>query len=404
MKIWRTICNWVKKETVLTIAWILALLSMFFVAPSKAYCAYIDFSSLGILWSLMIIMKGLQKNGVFDAIGAWLLTRTRRVWQLAAVLIYLCFFSSMFITNDVALLTFVPFAIAILENCKKDKLMIPVIALQTIAANLGSMLTPIGNPQNLYLYGISGMQLPDFIFWMMPYTLLSLVLLTISLCFIKGKSEPLAEIAFSSNNPAEPMGPNPAENVKTTPAKDGVSIRKSRKMMRIVCYGILFLLALLVVMHVISQVYVLVLAVLVCVFFLERKTLREIDYALLFTFVGFFIFTGNLGSISEIQHMLNQLMAGREIYVAVLASQGISNVPAALLLSGFTNHYKELLLGVNIGGLGTLIASMASLISFKILAHKYNEKKGKYFLVFTLLNLLYLVILLAFATWKTGLF
>lgn len=371
--IMKKIIAFVKKETVLTVAWILAIISAFFIHPSKAYISYIDFRSLGILWSLMVIMAGLKEDGFFEYVGSRLLGKTKKVWQLVAVLVLLCFVFSMFITNDVALITFVPFAIYMLAACHRESLLIPVIVLQTLAANLGSMLMPIGNPQNLYLYGISSMSLVDFIKHMLPYSLISLVLLCISMGLIKGKNDPVTnELAKDKKKKLE------------HPAK-------------LLVYGALFWLALFVVGRLLPY-WVLLLAVLVLVMIMDRRVLLSIDYALLFTFVGFFLFTGNLGQLPVINQFLTSLVDGREVIVGVIASQFISNVPAALLLSSFTNDYGSLLVGVNLGGLGTLIASMASLISFKSLAHSYNEKKGKYLLVFTAMNLIYLVIL--FVAWK----
>ena len=155
-------------DKVMLIAWILAIISAFFVAPGKEYIGYIDFRSLGILWGLMVIIQGFKENAVFEKIAQALLSKVKKGWQLAAVLIFMCFIFSMFITNDVALITFVPFAIMILHNCEMEEMMIPVIVLQTIAANLGSMLTPIGNPQNLYMYGLTGMGLIEFVLIMLP--------------------------------------------------------------------------------------------------------------------------------------------------------------------------------------------------------------------------------------------
>ena len=362
--------DFIKKETVLTVAWILAVVSAFFIPPSAEYLGYIDFRSLGILWSLMVVMEGLKEIGLFNYIGNQLLKRTKKVWQLAAVLIFLCFFLSMLITNDVALITFVPFTIYILAQIKMPELLIPVIVLQTLAANLGSMMTPIGNPQNLYLFGLSGMSIVSFVALMAPYTGATLVLLIISIFFLKNKSQ-----SIPGDLPEPPV--QGEKNRKT-----GIWI-----------YGILFLIALLVVLRLVPF-WILCLVVLVSVFIFDKKVLISIDYALLFTFIGFFILTGNLGNIPSISRFLTEMIVGREVITGVVASQFISNVPAALLLSEFTTNYNSLIIGVNLGGLGTLIASMASLISYKALAHQYNEKKGRYFLVFTLMNFLYLGILL----------
>lgn len=365
------IIGFVKKETILTIAWAAAAVSGLFVHPSAAYLGYIDFKSLGILWSLMVVMEGFKQIGFFDDVGRSLLAKTRKMWQLEAVLVFLCFFFSMLITNDVALLTFVPFTIFIMGRLERTELLIPIIALQTLAANLGSMLTPVGNPQNLYLYSLSGMSFGEFTGLMLPYTGLTFALLVISISFHAGKS---------------------GGGIPEDAAGEKVSIGDFANF-KVAAYAILFIIALMVVLRIIPFT-LLCAIVLVTVFFMDRKVLFSIDYALLFTFVGFFIFTGNLGNIPSINSFLTAMVSGREVPVGVLASQFISNVPAALLLSEFTEDFKSLIIGVNLGGLGTLIASMASLISFKSLAHNYNALKGRYFLHFTLMNIIYLAILM----------
>lgn len=369
------IIGFIKKEVVLVVATVLAFLSAFIVPPSVEYWGYIDWHVLELLLCLMIVMAGLQRCGLFDWLGEALLKRINMVWQLCLVLVMLCFFLSMIITNDVALITFVPFALVTLEKCKQERLLIPVVVLQTVAANLGSMLTPIGNPQNLYLYNVSGMGLLEFILCMLPNTVISFGLILVSLLFVKGKKEKISlrEIVYE----------------QTSRERGLVDKRQTT------VYLILFVLSLLVVAKVISVEIVLV-TVLVVVFILDKSVLKNVDYCLLLTFISFFIFTGNLGNITVIRDTLQELVKGRELLIGIVASQGISNVPAALLLSGFTTDYRALLAGVNIGGLGTLIASMASLISYKILANKYNEKKGSYFKWFTIVNIVFLVVLFLF--------
>lgn len=384
----KKVVEFIKKETVLSIAWLVAIASAFWVHPSKEYFSYIDWRSLGILWSLMAIVQGLKSNYVFDKMGWVLLGRTRKVWQLNSVLILLCFVSSMFITNDVALITFVPFAVMMLKKCKHEELMIPVIVLQTVAANLGSMLTPIGNPQNLYLYGLSGLSLGEFVACMLPYTLLAGILLTGSLALLKGKNEKIVIMDLIMQEKGDAIR-NPVQNNMT---KEEHVINEKRGRKRILIYFLLFLLALLTVVHVVPFV-MLVVSVLILIGILEFDVLLKVDYTLLLTFIGFFIFTGNVGKIAPIKEILQTLVLGHETVVGIGASQVISNVPAALLLSGFTSNYKALLVGVNLGGLGTLIASMASLISYKIFVNEYNESKGKYFVTFTLVNILYLALL-----------
>ena len=367
----KRIYNYLKKDAVLTISWVLAIISMLFIKPDKAYAGYIDWRSLGILWSLMIITKGYMQNGIFEKIGHALLARTRKMWQLIAVLVGLNFFSSMIITNDVSLITFVPFAIMMLKQCGRQELMIPVVVLQTIAANLGSMLTPIGNPQNLYLHGLAGTGIGEFIMWLLPYTIASALLLVISILLIKNKNEIIC---------IEDTDSEAAHNTSVP---------------RVMAYSVLFILALLVVARVLTW-YILAAAVLITVLLLEKNVLAKADYALLLTFIGFFIFTGNMGRVESVAHFLAGIVNGRELEAGIITSQCISNVPAALLLSEFTDNIKNLAIGVNIGGLGTLIASMASLISYKLYANEVPEKKGKYFAAFTVYNIIFLVVLYVF--------
>lgn len=394
----KRVIAFVKKETVLTVAWILAVISSFIIPPDPDYVGYIDFKSLCTLWSLMIVVAGLTKAGLFDRIGAFLLSKTTYVWQLLALLIFLPFIFAMFITNDVALLTFVPFSMHILKMSGKEKMLIPVVAYQTLAANLGSMLTPIGNPQNIYLFSLSGMNVDDFIMLMLPYTCLSALLLMVGIMSVKGKRNKVFDEGNEISVKIESTV-NEATNEKTDNTEKlrvSRNIREDRSTgKQTLVYGILFVLAVLSVAFpkVIRYPYV-VIAVLVVSFVMDRKVLVSIDYALLLTFVGFFIFTGNLGRIDVVRNYMISLVKGHEIMAGIISSQFISNVPAALLLSEFTTRISDLIIGVNIGGLGTLIASMASLISFKLLAHNYNELKGRYLIYFTAVSIIFLAILL----------
>lgn len=370
----RNIWTWCKKEAVLSIAIVLAVVSAFFVHPDKEYIGYIDFRTLGILFCLMAVMAGLQKIGLFSYVAEKLLKMVKHIRGLIFILIMLCFFSSMLITNDVALITFVPFTFIVLNMILgkgAEKLVVPVVVMQTIAANLGSMLTPIGNPQNLYLYGKTTMNFAEFILFMLPYTVVSFVLLAVWCFLFPYKGEKRVELRLK-------------ENTSLTPYKKQLAI-----------YGILFVLCLLVVAHILP--YELVLAiVLVVVFFLDKNVLGKVDYALLLTFIGFFIFIGNMGRVPAFNAFLQSIISGNEIVTSVVASQFMSNVPAALLLSGFTNQYELLVVGTNLGGLGTLIASMASLISFKYIGKEYKQLRGKYMVYFTAANVLFLAVLMMY--------
>lgn len=371
--------SFVKKEVVLVVAVVLAVVSMFFVTPDAAYIEYIDFRTLSILFCLMAVMAGLQQMGVFREIAEALLKRVQKIWQLVLILVMLCFFFSMLITNDVALITFVPFTFIILELLGEDvskKLMIPVVVMQTIAANLGSMFTPIGNPQNIYLHGISGMNIGSFLLLMLPYTLVSFILLAAYSLYLGKKCEK-----------GDTKAPFQAFQDMTTRTHLQGGTRD------IIRYLLLFALSLMTVAGRIPYLVTLGIVLVVMVLF-DRKLFAKIDYALLITFVGFFVFIGNMGRVTVFRDFLQGMMEGNEVMTAVVSSQVISNVPAALLLSGFTENYEALIVGTNLGGLGTLIASMASLISYKYVVKENKCSKGAYFGFFTIANVVFLMILL----------
>lgn len=362
----KIIC-FVKKEMVLCIAWLLAIASMFVITPSLNYIKYIDFRTLALLFSLMAIIEGMQSIGVFHRLADLMLSRVRNTRQVVLVLVLLCFITAMFITNDVALITFVPFTIMILKMTKQEKDMIYVIALQTIATNLGSMLTPIGNPQNLYLYSHYELGLGEFVAITAPITLLALIL-----------------VILATNR----IGKKPI-TFKATDAKNRIDYP------RFLAYFGLFLLAIATVLHIIPY-YITLLLVLIGIVIINYRILMKVDYSLLFTFIAFFILVGNIGEIESVRLFLRSAVEGHELMSSILLAQGISNVPTALLLSNFTNNYKELIFGVNLGGLGTLIASMASLISYKLYCKQFDARPKKYLLVFTGLNLIALVVLTVF--------
>lgn len=352
---------------VLIIAWILAAVSSFAVLPDAEYLNYIDFHTLGLLFCLMAVMAGLSREGVFGQAAGRLLALVKNSRQMELILVFLCFLFSMLITNDVALITFVPFAIQVLEMADMRKSIVPVVAAQTVAANLGSMFTPIGNPQNLYLYSRSEMGLGSFLKLMLPYTLLAAVLL-FGLLLVR-KSVVTDHLQM----------------------KESGKIEQPRKVM---VYGILFLICLLCVSHILP-VWLVVLMTIVLVWIVDKGTFKEIDYSLLLTFAGFFIFIGNMGRIPVFCNFLKGILNGNEVLTAVVSSQVLSNVPAALLLSGFTEKWEALIIGTNLGGLGTMIASMASLISYRFLVSAYPGEKKRYTVYFTVVNVIFLVIFLA---------
>ncbi len=366
--IWLKFRHFIAAETVLCIAFLLAVISAFFQPPGAAYLGYVDVRVLGILLGLMLVMEGLKSIGIFAEICRLLTGFTHNTMQSGLVLVLLCFFSSMFITNDVALVTFVPLAIMTLRQTGHENKIVITVILQTVAANLGSMLMPSGNPQNLYLFDLSGMTLGEFIFLMIPYTAAALILITLFL--VLGKREPIEAL--------------PHADVHFT-RKQTISA---------VLYALVFVVGILAVCRIIPWLVFLGISIITA-FILDRKSLLKVDYCLLLTFVCFFVFIGNISSLPSVRQWLTETVSGREALIGIAASQLISNVPAALMLSGFTDRYTDLIIGVDLGGLGTLIASMASLISYKAVAAAYPEKRRSYLLHFTAINIAFLILLYA---------
>lgn len=356
-----------KSEAVLLIAACAAILSMFFVPPSINYINYIDFRTLALLFSLMAAISGLRSVGLFDSLARLILPHFKNTRLLSLILVLLCFFSSMFITNDVALITFVPLTIIIFRASGLMDRLIYTIVLETAAANMGSTFTPVGNPQNLYLYSCYRISPLAFFRITLPITILGLLLLIAATFLCKNQTIHMT----------------------------GTRESKIRDLKQLFCYILLFILCLCSVFYLIDY-RILMIIVCVTIFFIDKSIYKSIDYGLLITFVCFFIFVGNAERIDAVHSLLIRLIKDRELISGVLLSQIISNVPAAILLSGFTNDYKALLLGTNIGGLGTLVASLASLISFKLYLKTEQAKPLKYLGVFTVVNIIFLIGLLCY--------
>lgn len=365
----RRVLDFVKREAVLCIAVLLAFVSMIFVPPDAEYVGYIDLRTLGILFCLMAVVAGLNGLGVFSVLAQKLLSGVKTVRSLVMVLVLMCFFFSMVITNDVALITFVPFTFELLRLAgaqAEREWLVSAVAMQTAAANLGSMLTPLGNPQNLYLYARDGMSAGGLIMLMLPYSALSLLMIMLWAALRKGSGA--ISVSFSE--------------------KKEITGKK-----RLVMYFALFVVCLLAVLRLLWW-QAAAAVVLVCVLAADRKVLKRVDWGLLVTFAAFFVFVGNMGRIEAFRTFLEGIVAGNEVLTAVASSQIISNVPAALLLSGFSENIPALIIGTDLGGLGTLIASMASLISYKLLCAQRPQEKGRYMACFTASNVIMLAVLL----------
>ncbi len=376
-----------RREAVFSISLLLAAISAFIVPPSKAYLAYFDVDTLLILFALMAVIAALRSCDLFEQLGLILCQKFDNLRALSIALIFMVFFSSMLITNDVALITFVPFTLAILGGHISGRLLMLLVILETIAANTGSMLTPLGNPQNLYLYEQMGLGLLPFVTIILPYTLLSGLLLFISALFI-----PKHSLATSW---ALALEKAVAPQVRSLHL-GRFSVNLGKKEL-IVIYSLLFLLAILAVLRLVPKIVAAAVTLAVLLIF-DKKVLKTVDYFLLLTFVFFFIFTGNLAALNEVHRFFAEIIGGHEFLTALLTSQVISNVPATLLLYPFAADKEALLLGVDVGGLGTLVASLASLISYKYYAaaaKKMAAPSGlQYLAYFTLANLLALGLLM----------
>ena len=361
----------IKKEAVFCISALCAIATMFIVLPDKEYIGYIDFHVLILLLCLMTVVAGFKSVGAFRWLTYQLLRRTSSGRVLGVTLVLLPFFASMLVTNDVALLVFVPFTILLLSGLGCEKNIVPVIVLQTVAANLGSMATPVGNPQNLFLYSAYSLGAGEFFRVTLPLTFISLAGLGL----------------FSVPTLPRTLPKNELTEEKITDGK------------YLVLFAVLFVLCLVTVFRVMSH-YILLAVIGLGFALLDKKTksevIKEVDFMLLLTFVCFFIVSGNLGRVEIVKSFLQSLLEKSTLLTSVATSQIISNVPAAVLLSGFTDNWQELLAGVNIGGLGTPVASLASLITLKLYMKTKGANMMKFMGIFTVANIMGLVVLLAF--------
>ena len=403
-------------------ATVLAIISCFFVTPGREYLSYINWRTLILLFCLMAVVTGFAKAGVFRYISRKLSQRMKDTRRLSVGFMLLCFLLSMFVTNDVALVTVVPLTLLTMMGCS-EKAKIQTLVQETIAANLGSMLTPFGNPQNLYLSSYYGIGMGEFLRLMLPYTGVALVILLLQTLIspkegLGGKAreagipEGASEAGVLEGRAKEAGIPEGKKREAASLYESGENLtgkdemyeealrekllRSKGRLVSILLYGILFIVSMFSVARILDY-RILFGIILITILVYDRSVLCNVNYTLLLTFVSFFVLIGNLGAMTQIQAALTQMIEGRELLTAILSSQIISNVPAAVLLSGFTDQGKALIVGTDLGGLGTLIASMASIITFQLYSLESGAKKGKYFLTFTLWNVIDLVILGAVA-------
>lgn len=357
----------IKKNVVMFVALLAALVTMVIIPPDKEYLNYFDFKTLTCLFCVLAVVCALKNIRFFYILAKKIVQLFRNARIAVLALVYITFIGSMLIANDMALLTFLPLGYLVLTTTGKGKYMAFTYIMQNIAANLGGMLTPFGNPQNLYLYSFFEIPTGEFMQIMLPPFLVSITLITLC-CLIFVKAEPL--------------------EIRDEPT----FLPKGRT----VLYLCLFALSIAIVFRGIP--YYIGLAIIpIALLIADRKALKMVDYPLLFTFVFFFVFAGNMARIDGVKQLFSALLSKSTLIFSVLSCQVISNVPSAILLSQFTDNYRHLLLGVNIGGVGTLIASLASLITFREYTKRNPGKTGYYVLMFTLFNLAFLVILTLFA-------
>lgn len=358
--------NFIKKNTVMTVALTAAVITSFTVPIDRKYIGYFDFKTLTCLFSVLAVVCALKNIRFFYILAKRIVRIFKNTRMSILALVYITFIGSMLIANDMALLTFLPLGYFVLTTTGKEKHMAFTFIMQNIAANLGGMLTPFGNPQNLYLYTKFNIPNGEFITIMAPPFALSVVLITLC-CIVFIKPEPL-DI--------------PDGEDKLPPARTALYLCLFALAIAIVFRGIPYWIGLIVIPAVLL--------------FADRKALAAVDYPLLFTFVFFFIFSGNMARIGAVREFFSVLMEKSTLLFSVLSCQCISNVPSAILLSQFTDNYPDLLVGVNIGGVGTLIASLASLITFREYCRHNPGKAGYYVRTFSLFNFGFLIILTGF--------
>ena len=359
------ILGFMKENAVMCIAFAAALITSFIIPIDREYIGYFDFKTLTCLFCVLAVVCALRNINFFYVLAREVVSIFKNARMSVLALVYITFIGSMFIANDMALLTFLPLGYFVLSTTGKEKYMAFTFIMQNIAANLGGMLTPFGNPQNLYLYTKFNIPNLEFMAIMAPPFIAAVSLITVVCLFVK--KEPL-EIED--------------EEVKLDPK-------------RTVFYLILFALSIAIVFRGIPY-WIGLIVIPVCLFFADKKALAMVDYPLLLTFVFFFIFSGNMARIDIVRDFFSSLLNYNTLVFSTLSCQFISNVPSAILLSQFTGNYSDLLVGVNIGGAGTLIASLASLITFREYVSHNPGKSGYYIKLFSVFNFGFLGILLAF--------
>ncbi len=364
-KVLNAIWGFVKKEVVLSIAIVLTIVTCFFVPPDADYLGYFEWKTLVALFCMLAVVAGLKNTNVFEFVSRKLIAlfRTRRA--VIYVLVFGTFFFDMIVANDMSLITFLPLTYIVLHTTNNDKYLAFTFILQTIAANMGGMITPYGNPQNLYLFNFYEIGLGEFLSALLPQSITVIVLLVLCGLFVK--------------------------NEKLTIANDEKFVVDYKKL---AVYLVLFVLVILSIFRIVPHLITMGI-VIVAVLITDRKRFLEVDYALLCTFCVFFIFSGNIARIEGIKDFIAGIVETNPLIAGIVSCQFISNVPTAIFLSNFIpTDYEPLLVAVNVGSLGILISSLASLITLKEYLKHQPTKFKSYLGLFTLVNTSFLIILM----------
>lgn len=358
------VINFIKKEVVLSVAILLTIITCFFVPIDKEYLTYFDYNTLICLFCMLAVVAGLKTTNVFELISRKMigLFHTRR--GVIYSLVFGTFFFDMIVANDMSLITFLPLTYIVLHSTKNDKYLAFTFIMQTIAANMGGMITPYGNPQNLYLYSYYNIPTSEFFSILLIQSITVAVLLWICCSFISNEKLTLRK-------------------------KSKIIISKNK----LYVYAMLFALVILSIFRIVPYILTLTI-VIITILITDRKRFKDVDYALLAIFCVFFIFSGNISRIPAIKELITSIVTKNTLLAGIVSCQFISNVPTAILLSKFATNYRELLISVNIGSLGILISSLASLITLKEFLKHQPKNFWKYLSMFTLFNTMFLVILL----------
>ncbi len=358
----KQVTAFLKKELMLTLSLFAAAAALIITPPTKALLRDIDWRTLGTLLMMLTVLEGFKRENVLRPVIR-LAGRLRTMTGLTLFLVFGVFFTSMFVTNDVSLIIFVPLTILLFRAGGKERFLLPVLTLENIAAVRGSLLMPFGSPQNLFLFGQAEVTAWHFMLHMLPLCALSAVLL---ICFI---------LFLYRRDLREPIGTEAAD----TPWQPEGRVRR-------IVYLALFVLVLLVIVTRTRFWYAAVAVVLLTVLAKDRTLFAKVDYVLLLTFLCFFVFSSSITANPKISAVLRRAVAGNEYWWGIGLSQLISNVPATIVLYPFTRNFAGLIYGVDTAGLCSLIGSLASVINYRIYVREYPGSGGRFIKVFTLVS------------------